>query len=91
VAERERNPVLRYRDRDLEPVCIACHDPAEAFRLQKILETEGYEAHRSRQPPANASPSLVVYGPEDLSPRPPTPPSRCSAVSTELQLARAAL
>jgi hypothetical protein len=84
-------------------VWIACHDPAEAFRLQKILETEGYEAHLSRQPPANTNPSLVVYGPgveevvdvasevRRLVAETPAPPSWCSAASAELQLARAAL
>jgi DNA-binding NarL/FixJ family response regulator len=48
----------------LGPVWVACHDPAEAYRLQKILETGGYEVHRGRRPPAKANPYLIVYGPD---------------------------
>ncbi len=85
------------------PVWVHCHDPGEAFRLQKILETEGYEVHRGRRPPAKPSPSLVVYGPEveeaaevaseirRLVAEFPGAPILVFGPSAELQLARAAL
>jgi DNA-binding NarL/FixJ family response regulator len=84
-------------------VWVDCHDPAEAFRLQQILETEGYEVYRGRQPPVQASPSLVIYGPDvdeaaevasevrRLDAEAPGAPALVFGLSAELPLARAAL
>jgi len=84
-------------------VWVDCHDPAEAFRLQQILETGGYEVHRGRQPPVQASPSLVIYGPDveeaaevasevrRLDAEAPDAPALVFGLSAELALARAAL
>jgi DNA-binding NarL/FixJ family response regulator len=64
VANRETEPGRKGLGSGVPGlVWVDCHDPGEAFRLQNILETRGYEVHRGRRPPAKASPSLVVYGP----------------------------
>jgi DNA-binding NarL/FixJ family response regulator len=84
-------------------VWVDCHDPGEAFRLQKILEAAGYEVHRGRRPPAKGSPSLAIYGPESeeatgvasevkrLVAEAPGAPILVFGPSAKLQLARAAL
>jgi DNA-binding NarL/FixJ family response regulator len=104
MAEKERKPGSRISGSGpLGPVWVDCHDPAEAFRLQQILETGGYEVHRGRVPPAQASRSLVIYGPDveeaaevasevrQLDAEAPGAPVLVFGVSAELPLARAAL